>query len=50
LQYFAKECSAWAIYVQASYGVEPSSALCTKLSVREDVMHFDIAPAADQGE
>lgn len=36
---------AWAIYVQADYGDDPAVALYTKLGVREDVMHFDIAPA-----
>lgn len=36
---------AWVIYVQADYGDEPAVALYTKLGTREDVMHFDIAPA-----
>lgn len=31
------------MYVQADYGDEPAIALYTKLGVREDVMHFDIA-------
>ncbi len=35
--------SAYVIYVQADYGDEPAIALYTKLGVREDVMHFDIA-------
>ena len=30
--------------VQADYGDDPAIALYTKLGVREDVMHFDIAP------
>jgi aminoglycoside 3-N-acetyltransferase I len=34
---------AYVIYVQADYGDEPAIALYTKLGVREDVMHFDIA-------
>jgi aminoglycoside 3-N-acetyltransferase I len=34
---------AWVVYVQADYGDEPAVALYTKLGVREDVMHFDIA-------
>lgn len=42
LQFIAKECGAWVIYVQADYGDEPAIALYTKLGVREDVMHFDI--------
>lgn len=43
------ECArrgVWVIYVQADYGDDPAVALYTKLGVREDVMHFDIAPAA----
>lgn len=42
------ECAtrgAWVIYVQADYGDDPAVALYTKLGIREDVMHFDIAPA-----
>lgn len=31
------------IYVQPDYGDEPAIALYTKLGVRENVMHFDIA-------
>ncbi len=36
---------AWVIFVQADTGVEdePAIALYTKLGVREDVLHFDIA-------
>lgn len=34
---------AWVIYVQADHGDDPAVALYTKLGVREDVMHFDIA-------
>jgi aminoglycoside 3-N-acetyltransferase I len=40
----ARERGAWVIYVQADYGDEPAIRLYTKLSVREDVMHFDIRP------
>ncbi len=43
LQPLARACGAWAIYVQADYGDEPAIALYTKLGMREDVMHFDIA-------
>ena len=43
LQPIARACGAWAVYVQADYGDEPAIALYTKLGVREDVMHFDIA-------
>lgn len=40
----ARSIGAWVIYVQADYGDEPAVALYTKLGLREDVMHFDIAP------
>jgi aminoglycoside 3-N-acetyltransferase I len=35
----------YVIFVQADYGDDPAVALYTKLGVREDVMHFDIAPS-----
>ena len=41
----AAERGAWVLYVQADDGDEPAIALYTKLGTREDVMHFDIAPA-----
>jgi aminoglycoside 3-N-acetyltransferase I len=34
---------AWVIFVQADHGDEPAIALYTKLGMREDVLHFDIA-------
>jgi aminoglycoside 3-N-acetyltransferase I len=34
---------AYVIFVQADIGDEPAIALYTKLGVREDVLHFDIA-------
>ncbi len=43
LREIAAERGAWVIYVQADYGDDPAIALYTKLGVREDVMHFDIA-------
>jgi aminoglycoside 3-N-acetyltransferase I len=43
LRQIAAERGAWVIYVQADYGDAPAVALYTKLGVREDVMHFDIA-------
>jgi aminoglycoside 3-N-acetyltransferase I len=45
LQRIATDIGAWVIYVQADYGDEPAIALYEKLGTREDVMHFDIAPA-----
>lgn len=43
LKELAAERGAWVVYVQADYGDDPAIALYTKLGVREDVMHFDIA-------
>lgn len=36
----------YVIYVQADYGDEAAVSLYTKLGTREDVIHFDILPAA----
>jgi aminoglycoside 3-N-acetyltransferase I len=36
---------AFVIFVQADHGDDPAIALYTKLGTREDVLHFDIAPA-----
>lgn len=44
LRFIAAERGAWVVFVQADYGDDPAVALYTKLGVREDVMHFDIAP------
>lgn len=35
---------AYVIFVQADPGDDPAIALYTKLGIREDVLHFDIAP------
>jgi aminoglycoside 3-N-acetyltransferase I len=45
LKRVAQRRGAYVIYVQADTGVEeaPAIALYTKLGVREDVLHFDIA-------
>ena len=40
----AREIGAYVIFVQADHGDDPAIALYTKLGVREDVLHFDIAP------
>ena len=45
LRRIAAEIGAWVVYVQADYGDDPAIALYTSLGTREDVMHFDIAPA-----
>jgi aminoglycoside 3-N-acetyltransferase I len=44
----ARARGAYVIFVQADHGDEPAIALYTKLGAREDVLHFDIAPAASQ--
>jgi aminoglycoside 3-N-acetyltransferase I len=44
LQKIAAERGAYVIFVQADVGDDAAIALYTKLGVREDVLHFDIAP------
>lgn len=44
LAQLAAECGIYVIFVQADQGDEPAIALYSKLGVREDVLHFDIAP------
>ena len=43
LQKIAGTYGAYVIFVQADLGDEPAIALYTKLGMREDVLHFDIA-------
>ena len=45
LKRIAAERFAYVIFVQADTGIEdePAIALYTKMGVREDVLHFDIA-------
>lgn len=45
LQRIAAERGIYVIFVQADYGDDAAIALYTKLGAREDVLHFDIAPA-----
>lgn len=45
LQRLAAERGIYVIFVQADRGDDPAIALYTKLGLREDVLHFDIAPA-----
>lgn len=47
LQQLARERGIYVIFVQADHGDDPAIALYTKLGVREDVLHFDIAPSPD---
>jgi len=44
LQDLAAVRGIYVIFVQADHGDGPAIALYTKLGVREDVLHFDIAP------
>lgn len=44
LQKLAAERGVYVIFVQADPGDDSAIALYTKLGVREDVLHFDIAP------
>jgi aminoglycoside 3-N-acetyltransferase I len=44
LRRIAADCGIYVIFVQADYGDDPAIALYTKLGVREEVLHFDIAP------
>ena len=43
LRRIAASRGAYVIFVQADLGDEPAIALYTKLGIREDVLHFDIA-------
>ena len=43
LRELAAERGAWVVFVQADHGDEPAIALYTKLGVREEVLHFDLA-------
>lgn len=43
LKKLAAARGAWVIFVQADHGDDPAIALYSKLGVREDVLHFDIA-------
>ena len=44
LKRIAGERGAWVIFVQADRGDDPAVELYSGLGVREDVLHFDIAP------
>ena len=48
LKQIAQVRGAYVIFVQADIGDEPAIKLYTKLGVREDVLHFDIAVARKQ--
>ncbi len=43
LKNIAAQRGTYVIFVQADYGDEPAIELYSKLGIREDVMHFDIA-------
>ena len=44
LERIASERGIHVIFVQADHGDDPAIALYSKLGLREDVLHFDIAP------
>lgn len=44
LRRLASTRGIYVIFVQADHGDDPAIALYTKLGIREDVLHFDIAP------
>lgn len=44
LRRLASTRGIYVIFVQADRGDDPAIALYTKLGIREDVLHFDIAP------
>jgi aminoglycoside 3-N-acetyltransferase I len=50
LQAIAAERGAWAIFVQADRDDDDAIALYQKLGRREDVLHFDIPPAASPAQ
>lgn len=45
VQRLAAERAIWVVFVQADHGDDAAIGLYSKLGVREDVLHFDIAPA-----
>ena len=49
LQRIAAERGAWVVFVQADPVDAPAIALYTKLGLREDVLHFDIAVPREAG-
>lgn len=49
LKSIAAARGAYVIFVQADIGDDPAIALYTKLGVREDVLHFDIAVKGSDG-
>jgi aminoglycoside 3-N-acetyltransferase I len=49
LKKIAAARAAYVIFVQADIGDTPAIELYTKLGVREDVLHFDIAVAGEHG-
>ncbi len=44
LREIARELGSWVIYVQADLGDDPAIDLYESLGIREEVLHFDIAP------
>lgn len=50
LKQVARERGAYVIFVQADHGDDAAIALYSKLGMREDVLHFDIAPTEGAGQ
>lgn len=50
LKTIAAARGAYVIFVQADYGDEPAIKLYTKLGIREEVLHFDIAVSTSQSQ
>lgn len=46
VQSIAREIGAYVVFVQADYDDPPAIALYESLGIREEVLHFDIPPAA----
>ena len=49
LKQVAADRGAYVIFVQADIGDDPAIELYTRLGIREDVLHFDIAVERDNG-
>ena len=46
LKRVARERQAWVVFVQADHGDDPAIRLYESLGTREEVLHFDLDPAA----
>jgi ribosomal protein S18 acetylase RimI-like enzyme len=46
MQAIARARGAYVVFVQADHGDEPAIALYSKIGIREEVLHFDIATSS----